>query len=126
MDIYEALNNITWKKKEYFLWKHDLYVLKEKPSEEELCKTIQSKSIAYMLKWEKTPEYLNLVNILIESKTGKDLEDIYTVVRKKALEGDEKSIKLLMDIQKQAKAFNRTANKVETKKVDYDELELDI
>lgn len=125
MNIYEALNNVAWKKKEYFLWKHDLYVLKEKTSEEELCKTIQSKSIAYMLKWEKTQEYLNLVNILIESKTGKDLEDIYTVVRKKALEGDEKSIKLLMDIQKQAKAFNRTVHKVEIKSNTYDELELE-
>ena len=36
-------------KKEYFLWKHNLSVLREVPlTEEELCNKIKSKSLAYM------------------------------------------------------------------------------
>ena len=108
MSIYEALNKLTnWKKKEYFLWKFELNMYANGKTEEEICRKLQMKSLASMHKWEKSPEYLQLVNILIESKTAKDLEDIYAVVREKALEGDEKNIKLLMDIQKQARQFNR-------------------
>lgn len=108
MSIYEALNNLTnWKKKEYFLWKFELNMYANGKTEEQICKKLQMKTLAPMLKWEKSPEYLHLVNILIESKTAKDLEDIYIIVREKALEGDEKNIKLLMDIQKQARQFNR-------------------
>ena len=111
MNIYQALDKLPWKKKEYFLWKFDLYVLRSGTiSEEELCKRIKSKSLSYMRKWEKTPEYLALVNLYIESQSAKDLEDIYSIVKEKALTGDEKSIKLLMDIQKQAHTFNKTVN----------------
>ncbi|MEK4628710.1 hypothetical protein MKZ17_10935 [Solibacillus sp. FSL R7-0682] len=130
MSIYEALNNVSWKKKEYFLWKHDLFVFKDKPSEEELCKKINSKSLSHMVKWEKSAEYLSLVNVYIESQSGKDLEDIYAIVKEKALTGDEKSIKLLMDIQKQSREFNKSVilsqknNEKEQEKDKYSELEL--
>lgn len=126
MNIYEALNTITWKKKEYFLWKHNLSVLREIPlTEEEICHKIKSKSLSYMKKWEKTEEYHNLVNIMIESQAGKDLEDIYSIVKEKALTGDEKSIKLLLDLQKQVQAYNKQANKGKQSTNTYDELELD-
>jgi len=126
MNIYEALNTVTWKKKEYFLWKHNLSVLREIPlTEEEICHKIKSKSLSYMKKWEKTVEYHNLVNIMIESQAGKDLEDIYAIVKEKALTGDEKSIKLLLDLQKQVQAYNKQANKGKQSTNTYDELELD-
>ncbi|WP_339280950.1 hypothetical protein [Lysinibacillus sp. FSL P2-0066] len=126
MNIYEALNTVSWKKKEYFLWKHNLSVLREVPlTEEEICNKIKSKSLSYMKKWEKTEEYHNLVNIMIESQAGKDLEDIYAVVKEKALTGDEKSIKLLLGLQKQVQAYNKQANKGKQSTNTYDELELE-
>lgn len=127
MNIYEALNTVSWKKKEYFLWKHNLSVLREIPlTEEEICHKIKSKSLSYMKRWEKTEQYHNLVNIMIESQAGKDLEDIYSIVKEKALTGDEKSIKLLLDLQKQVQAYNKQANKGNKSTSNtYDDLELD-
>lgn len=129
MDIYEALNKLSWKKKEYFLWKFNLYVLKngDEISEEDLCKKIQVKSLAYMKKWEKSPEYLQLVNLYIESQIANDLEQIYRVVSEKALTGDEKAIKLLLDLQKQVRTFNKeikTVHKQQQESNPIDELEL--
>lgn len=129
MDIYEALNKLSWKKKEYFLWKFNLYVLKngDEISEEDLCKKIQVKSLAYMRKWEKSPEYLQLVNLYIESQIANDLEQIYRVVSEKALTGDEKAIKLLLDLQKQVRTFNKeikTVHKQQQESNPIDELEL--
>lgn len=130
MNIYEALDKLTWKKKEYFLWKHNLYVLRNEPlSVEDLCRRLKVKSLSYMEKWEKSSEYLALVNLYIESQSGKDLEDIYKIVKEKALTGDEKSIKMLLDLQKQARTFNKTvisstiAPQQDTNNP-YDELEL--
>ncbi|MCT1538434.1 MULTISPECIES: hypothetical protein [Lysinibacillus] len=127
MNIYEALNTVSWKKKEYFLWKHNLSVLREVPlTEEEICNKIKSKSLSYMKKWEKTEEYHNLVNIMIESQAGKDLEDIYAIVKEKALTGDEKSIKLLLDLQKQVQIHNKQSTKVNKSTSNtYDDLELE-
>ncbi|MEK4700269.1 hypothetical protein MKX47_11785 [Solibacillus sp. FSL R7-0668] len=123
MGIYEALNQLTWKKKEYFLWKFNLNVRVKGKTEEEICKTLNVKSLDYMKKWEKSPEYLALVNLYIESKTATDLEKIYKVVSEKAIEGDEKSIKLLLDLQKQVRSFNQSSKPVQTSN-SYDELEL--
>lgn len=105
MNIYEALNTVSWKKNVYFLWEYNLSVLRTEPlTEEQLCKKIESKSIAYMKNWEKTGEYLNLVNLYIESRIANNLEQMYKVVQEKALTGDEKSIKLLLDLHKSIQA----------------------
>lgn len=125
MSIYEALDNITWKKKEYFLWKFKLNVRVKDKTEEQICKTINVKSLDFMKKWEKSPEYLALVNLYIESKTATDLEKIYKIVSEKAIEGDEKSIKLLLDLQKQVRSFNKSTKPAhETASNSYDELEM--
>lgn len=127
MNIYEALNTLTWKKKEYFLWKHNLSVLREIPlTEEELCNKIKSKSLSYMKKWEKTEEYHALVNLYIESQAGKDLEELYAIAKEKASVGDEKGIKLLLDLHKQVQVYNKQANKgKQSTSNTYDELELE-
>lgn len=124
MSIYDALNQLTWKKKEYFLWKFNLNVRVKDKSEEEICKTLNVKSLDFMKKWEKSPEYLALVNLYIESKTATDLEKIYKVVSEKAIEGDEKSIKLLLDLQKQVRSFNKSSKPAQASTNSYDELEL--
>ena len=129
MNIYDALSKLSWKKKDYFLWKHDLFVLRREPlTEEELCKRLKIKTLSHMRKWEKTSEYLALVNLYIESQSAKDLEDIYKLVKEKALTGDEKAIKMLLDLQKQARQFNKTVISSPTTKDNesdpYDDLEL--
>lgn len=130
MNIYDELNKLVWKKKEYFLWKHNLYVMRTEPmTEEELCNRLNIKSLSFMRKWEKSSEYLKLVNLYIESQSAKDLEDIYRIVKEKALTGDEKSIKMLLELQKNAKSFNKTVvlrdSKEEEKETNpFDELEV--
>ncbi|MGG2111064.1 hypothetical protein ABFY60_11170 [Lysinibacillus pakistanensis] len=111
MDIYSELKKVTWKKEQYFLWKHDLYVLKEKPNESDFLKQIESKSLAYMKKWEKSEEYLNLVSVLIQSKIAEDLEKIYYSLRDKAHQGDEKAIKMLLELQKSSKEYQKSTSK---------------
>ncbi|WP_217581060.1 hypothetical protein [Lysinibacillus sp. GbtcB16] len=128
MDIYSALNQVSTKKREYFLYKHDLFVLKGKPSEEDFCKSIQVKSLAYMKKWEKTEEYRQLVSILIESRIAEDIENIYYSLREKAITGDEKAIKLLLELQKTTKEYQKPSTGLhvveEKKNSAIDELEL--
>lgn len=130
MNIYDALNQLSWKKKEYFLWKHNLSVLRKEPlTEEEILHKLQVNSLAYMKKWEKSQEYHALVNLYIESQAAKDLEDIYVLVKEKALTGEEKAIKMLLDLQKQVQSFNKSNNKLKTTKTndkdEYEDLEID-
>lgn len=124
MDIYEALNNVSKKKKEYFLWKFKLNMFATDLSEEDILRKLEIKSFASMRKWERTPEYLTLVNLYIESQIAKDLEKVYRVVQEKAITGDEKSIKLLLDLQKQVRAFNKEVKPKQSDSNVYDELEL--
>ncbi|HWJ80191.1 MAG TPA: hypothetical protein VNR61_19170 [Niallia sp.] len=125
MDIYSQLNKLPWKKKEYFLWKFKLNMYSTDKSEEELLRILDLKSFASMRKWERSPEYLTLVNLYIESQIAKDLEKVYQVVQEKAITGDEKSIKLLLDLQKQVRAFNKEVKPTKQHESNvYDELEL--
>lgn len=113
MNIYEELNKISWKKRDYFLNKFDLFVRRTEPlTEEQLCKRLRIKSLSSLQKWEKSEEYHRLVNLYIESQAAKDLEDIYKLVKDKALTGDEKSIKMLLDLQKQVQSFNKLTKSV--------------
>lgn len=124
MNIYQALDKLSWKKKEYFLWKFKLNLYANDKTEEEICKKLQVKSLAYMKKWEKTAEYLSLVNLYIESQIANDIEKIYEVVSEKAVTGDEKAIKLLLDLQKQVRAFNKEVKPTQQDSNTFDELEL--
>lgn len=108
MDIYKALEAVPYKKREYFKWRFDLYVNRtEELSEEELCQKLDVKTLNHMKKWEKSSEYLMLTNLYLESRMANDLEQIYQVTAERATEGDEKAIKLLLDLQKQVRAFNK-------------------
>ncbi|WP_223553412.1 hypothetical protein [Lysinibacillus sphaericus] len=130
MDIYKALEAVPYKKREYFKWKFELYVNRtEELSEEALCQKLDVKTLNHMKKWEKSSEYLMLTNLYLESRMANDLEQIYQVTAEKALTGDEKAIKLLLDLQKQVRAFNKeskTTKVYEPIENDgaYDELEL--
>ncbi|TFJ93647.1 hypothetical protein [Lentibacillus salicampi] len=105
MTVYEALEKIPFKKREYFKWKHDIRYDQrlEKKSKEDFLRYVHMKTLNSFLKWEKTPEYRQLLMLLLEWRSTDDFEQIYDVVSNKAKEGDEKSIKLFLDLQKQIK-----------------------
>lgn len=128
MDIYKALDSVSYKKQEYFKWKFGLYVNRtEEQTEQELCEKLGVKTLNHMRKWEKSSEYLTLVNLYLESRIANDLEQIYEVTAEKALSGDEKSIKLLLDLQKQIRTFNKEIKpeqSIQTNFNAFDELEL--
>ncbi|MED3650301.1 hypothetical protein [Heyndrickxia sporothermodurans] len=131
MNIHEALQNVSYKKQEYFKWKHDIRFNQSIPrkSEEEFLKVVDLKSLNTFHRWERTQEYKNLLLLLLESKVANDFDDIYRIVTEKAKEGDEKSIRLFLsiqkDIQSNAKLAAKTFEKVEDDEEQEDD-ELDL
>ncbi|MGE7217153.1 hypothetical protein ACQKJC_11685 [Priestia koreensis] len=103
MNIYEALEQLPNEKKMYFTWKHDLRFKRNEPrkTKENFLKEVNRKTLDGFVKWERTTEYKNLLTLLLESKIANDLEEIYSIVSKKAREGDEKSITLFFKLQKE-------------------------
>ncbi|MDJ0331722.1 hypothetical protein [Planococcus sp. S3-L1] len=129
MDIYEALKLLTWKKRMYFNWKHNLFYNqnKEIQTEEQLMEKLQVKSMNEYIKWERTPQYLQLMSLFLESKFANDLEVVYTNTAERAKDenADEKSIKLLLQIQKEIRSFNKAASNVKPSESNqFDDLEL--
>ncbi|MGM7635491.1 hypothetical protein [Bacillus sp. Hm123] len=129
MNIREALKGVTWKQAEYFKWKHDIRYQKQLPkkSKEDFLRMVDLKTLNSFIEWERTSEYKNLLLLLLESKVANDMEDIYKIVVDKAKEGDEKSIRLFLTMQKDIQANAKLANKAMIKEVvedDEDELDL--
>ncbi|WP_342477781.1 hypothetical protein NYE24_00550 [Paenibacillus sp. FSL H7-0350] len=110
-NIYEALKNIPSKKKLYFLWKHNLSFdqTKAPKSEAEFLQTVGLSTLNTYIRWERSEEYRNLVAILLNTRFDGDLELIYDSLAVKAKEGDEKSIKLLLQIGKDIKIYAKDA-----------------
>lgn len=110
MDIYEAIKKLSPKKATYFKWRFDLEYdkRKEKHSPERLAEVLGVKTLNEYTKWENTQEFLELTNIVLQSKFANDLEQAYSAISEKARTGDEKAIKQMMDLQKQIRAFNES------------------
>lgn len=111
MNIYEALNILPFKKQYYFKWKFGLFYHQDKQpkTEEEFLKFIGVKTLNSFLKWEKTEEYRQLMQIYLNTRFDSDLEEIYNNLSDKAKNGDEKSIKLLLQIGKDIKQYAKVA-----------------
>lgn len=127
MNIYEALRSVPDKKRLYFQWKFNLNFdqTKHPKNETEFLKMVGSKTKNGYIAWEKSEEYRNLVAILLNTRFDTDLEEIYDSLSVKAKEGDEKSIKLLLQIGKEIKGFAKEAvRQLNQEDDDEDELEL--
>ncbi|MEH6944014.1 hypothetical protein [Bacillus sp. JJ722] len=113
LNIYEALNKITLKKRLYFTWKHDIRFKRdvEKKSEEEFLKEVQLKTFDGFIKWEKSSEYKQLLMILLDSKVSSDFDEIYSIVSEQAKKGDEKSVRLFLSLQKEIQSYAKVAAK---------------
>ncbi|MGE6259210.1 hypothetical protein ACQKCU_15110 [Heyndrickxia sporothermodurans] len=119
MNIHEALKNTRPKFAEYFKYKFpDLRFDQTKPlkNEEDFLKLVDRKSMNPFYRWEKTQEYKNLLTLYLDTKIADDLEKIYSVVSSKAIDGDEKAVRLFLtlqkDIQSSAKLAAETFEKV--------------
>lgn len=130
MNIYKALDQLPNEKKFYFSWKHDIRFRRDIPkkSEEDFLKEVNRKTLDGFIKWEKSNEYKQLLMLLLDSKVPSDFEEIYSVVTEKAKEGDEKSIRLFLTLQKEIQSYAKIAAKqfksVEDETEEHDELDL--
>ncbi|WP_449355593.1 hypothetical protein ACUL41_07035 [Virgibacillus natechei] len=113
MNINEALKAIDWRKAEYFKWKHGVRYQQglEKKTEGEFLHTVQRKTLNPYLAWERSSEYKQLLTLLLESRIAEDMQDIYNTVSEKAKEGDEKSVKLFLSMQKEINNNAKIAKK---------------
>jgi rubrerythrin len=64
------------------------------------------------LKWEKSAEYRALVALYLQSKTANDLHEIYKEVSTKAKTGDEKAVKLFLQLNKEVAEHAKQAVKI--------------
>lgn len=131
MNIKEALKEVNWKKAEYFKWKHDIRYDQRLPhkTKDKFLKFVGLKTLNPFLEWERTQEYKNLLLLLLESKVANDFDEIYKIVSDKAKEGDEKSIRLFLTMQKEIQSNAKLASKTFNSPKDEigeDELELDL
>lgn len=127
MELKEALKELPYKKQFYFKWKNN-YGMRNSKTDEEALKQLAVKDFYVFEQWESSSEYQFLMNMLIQSRIGRDLQDIYESTTEKAKSGDEKAIKILFEIQKQIAAMNKefSSKKPSKKKSEnvYDDLEL--
>lgn len=130
MDIYQALKSLNWKKRMYFNWRHNIFYDQSKglQTEQEIMDKLKVKSMNEYIKWERTPQYMQLLNLFLESKFANDLERVYNMTAERAVaeDADEKSIKLLLQIQKEIRAFNKAASNIKPSKSEdeFEDLEL--
>ena len=85
------------------------------------------KTINEYTKWGKSPHFLELTNLVLQTKFANDTEDVYAVCVENAKTGDVQCIKLMLELQKQIKQFNKESQKLQKTNDSnpFDNLELD-
>lgn len=132
--IHKALEKVDWRKRAYFMRKFQIRTPKNAHilamSDEEFLKWADRRSFTVFENWEQTDEYFELYMIYMRGKMQRDLETVYDVVSEKAKQGDEKAVKLFLQIHKDMtqlqKAMNQTNKKQqeEVQEDDDDDLEI--
>lgn len=124
MNIYKALKQIDPKNKMYFQWKFPdtrYFSDREVWTEEQFLRNVQRKTISSFVNWEQTDEYKNLVQLYLNSKLANDFLEIYTNVTQAAKDGDEKSIKLFLGMQKDVQHNAKLASQLLDSKEEIEE-----
>jgi hypothetical protein len=128
MNINQALSKLDWRKRAYFMRKFQIRSPKNAHildmSDEEFLKWADRQSFIVFENWEQTDEYFELYMLYMKGKMQRDLEAIYDVVSDKAKQGDEKAVKLFLQLHKDMnqlqKVMNRT-NKTKQEKIQQEE-----
>jgi hypothetical protein len=96
-------------------------------TDEEFLQWADRRSFTVFHNWEQTDEYFELYMIYMRNKMQRDLETVYDVVSDRAKQGDEKAVKLFLQLHKDMnqlqKAMNRT-NKTKQEEVQEDDDDL--
>lgn len=130
MLLNDALKKVFWKKAEYFKWKFDIRYDQRIPkkTKEELMRYVDVKTMNSFYDWERTPEYKALLQLYMDFKATQDFEEIYNLISTRAKEkGEDKDVKLFLQLKKEIKENQRIVNEIFKEKddeVEDDDLEL--
>ena len=131
--IHKALEKVDWRKRAYFMRKFQIRTAKNAHilamSDEEFLQWADRRTMTVFHNWEQTDEYFEIYMLYMKLKMQRDLETVYVVVSEKAKQGDEKAVKLFLQLHKDMtqlqKAMNRTQTKQEkVQEDDEDDLEI--
>lgn len=117
--IHKALEKVDWRKRSYFMRKFQIRTAKNAHiltmSDEEFLKWADRKSMIVFQNWEQTDEYFELYMLYMKGKMQRDLETVYDIVSEKAKQGDEKSVKLFLQLHKDMAQLQKSMNRTQTK-----------
>ncbi|WP_273381373.1 hypothetical protein [Symbiobacterium thermophilum] len=129
MSIHKALQKVDWRKRAYFMRKFQIKTPKNehilRMSDEEFLKWADRRTFTVFHNWEQTDEYWELYMIYMRGKMQRDLETVYDVVSEKAKQGDEKAVKLFLQLHKDMNQLQKAMNRTQTKQEEVQEDEDD-
>lgn len=127
--IHKALEKVDWRKRAYFMRKFQIRTAKNAHilamSDEEFLKWADRRSFTVFHNWEQTDEYFELYMLYMKLKMQRDLETVYDVVSEKAKQGDEKAVKLFLQLHKDMTQLQKSMNRAQTKQAEVQEDEDD-
>ncbi|AKS37692.1 hypothetical protein NP92_04280 [Anoxybacillus gonensis] len=127
--IHKALEKVDWRKRAYFMRKFQIRTAKNahilSMSDEEFLQWADRKSMIVFQNWEQTDEYFELYMLYMKRKMQRDLETVYDVVSEKAKQGDEKAVKLFLQLHKDMAQLQKSMNRTQTKQEEVQEDEDD-
>lgn len=111
MTINEALQRLPYKKAEYFRFRFPdcRFFDGEQITKEQFLKRVGLKTLATFERWERTAEWKSLIALYLESQFANNLLTIFQVVKNKALEGEDKSVKLYLQLGKEIEQLAKAA-----------------
>ncbi|MGG4000739.1 hypothetical protein [Anoxybacillus kestanbolensis] len=128
--IHKALEKVDWRKRSYFMRKFQIRTAKNAHilamSDEEFLKWADRQTFTTFHNWEQTDEYFELYMLYMKGKMQRDLEAIYDVVSEKAKQGDEKAVRLFLQLHKDMNQLQKSMNRTQTKQEEVQEDEDDL
>lgn len=108
----EALTKLPEKKRIWFKYLFpDTRPDQTKPTLEKTMANTSIKTEFPIIRWQQTQEFKWLVALYLSGKTANDLLDMYAAVKENAIKGDEKSVKLLLQLQREIELQKKEAIK---------------
>jgi hypothetical protein len=127
LDIYEALKKIGLNNRRYFVYKFPQFKQVDRDKQyatfQDFLHSCSRETDTAFRNWENTDEYKNLVMLALDAEATNDLVKAYEATRDKAVQGDDKAIRLMLTLQKEIAERRKQAEKFfsDEKKKDKDE-----
>ncbi|WP_143091191.1 hypothetical protein [Anoxybacillus pushchinoensis] len=84
-------------------------------TDEEFLQWADRRSFTVFHNWEQTDEYFELYMLYMKGKMQRDLETVYDIVSEKAKQGDEKAVRMFLQIHKDMAQLQKAMNRTQTK-----------